>query len=168
MHLPDRSGFPRWARLLTSPWLLSPLLVFALLIGAFLGYGAYSRSKPTHYDRGGDVFAAGVIPDESAAPVPGASARPSVSAAPGAAAAHRNAVSGSGAVSRPQQPSGPTSGPTRLPGAPGVVLPATGAYRLAISGSENVKFGFVPGCHNTFPTTGTLAVGKASGESPTS
>jgi hypothetical protein len=62
----------------------------------------------------------------------------------------------------------PTGRPSPLPGDPSVILPGTGVYRLAVQGSEDVKFGFVPGCRNTFPSTATLAVGKASGESPTS
>src|SRR3954454_23634359 len=169
MHLPDRSGFPRWARVLTSPWLLSPLLVFTLLIGAFISYGAYTRSKPTHYNRGGDVFAAGVSPDAGPSAGPSTSAAPRASASP--AAGKRALRAGQVANSGPaaQQPgSGPTSAPSKLPGASDVVLPATGDYKLAIKGSENVKFGFVPGCHNTFPTTATLGVARASGESPTS
>src|SRR4051794_16748640 len=168
MHLPDRSGFPRWARLLTSPWLLSPLLVFALLIGAFLGYGAYTRSKPTHYNRGGDVFAAGIAPDgaPTTAPTVAATPAPTTAAAAAKSAGHasrsatKSRAVGSGSVRE--------SRPSQLPGAPGVVLPATGTYRLAVQGSENVKFGFVPGCQNTFPTTSALTVGKASGEGPTS
>jgi hypothetical protein len=169
MHLPDRNGLPRWARALTSPWLISPILVFVLLIGAFLGYGAYTRSKPTHYSRGGDVFAAGIAPNPSASPSTLAKPSPRASAATTTAAKHaRGAAAAAANSSSGGQQAAPQSAPSRLPGAPDVVLPATGTYRLAVSGSENVKFGFVPGCHNTFPSTSSLVVSKATGESPTS
>jgi hypothetical protein len=166
MQLPNRSGFPRWVRVLTNPWLLSPVIVFALLIGAFLGYGAYTRSKPTHYSRGGDVFAAGVTPDPgaSALPTAGPSARPSISATPGSVGSH---TVSNGSVSG-QQRTSTSSKPTKLAGSSSVVLPATGTYRLAVKGSESVKFGPVPGCHNAFPGSASMTVAKAAGESPTS
>jgi len=167
MHLSDRRGLPRWARILTSPWLLSPVLVFTLLIGAFVSYGAYTRSKPTHYGRGGDVFAAGLRPGDgpSGAPSGAPSARPSVAASV-APATHPGNVS-NGSHTLPTR-TVPTTKPSRLPGSNDVVLPATGAYALAVSGSESVKFGFVPGCQNTFPRTATITVAKASGEGPSS
>src|SRR3954465_13419755 len=65
-HL-SRSTWPRWARVATSPWLVSPLVVFALLAGAYVGYGAWTRSRPTHYARGGDAFASLVPTHGSAA-----------------------------------------------------------------------------------------------------
>src|SRR3954464_9440829 len=51
-----RSEWPRWARVATSPWVVSPIVVLALLVSAVAGYGAYTRSRPTNYARGG-VFA---------------------------------------------------------------------------------------------------------------
>src|SRR4051812_48327556 len=51
-----RSEWPRWARLATSPWVVSPIVVLGLLVSAVAGYGAYTRSRPTNYARGG-VFA---------------------------------------------------------------------------------------------------------------
>src|SRR3954471_7792126 len=167
MHLPDRRGLPRWARILTSPWLLSPVLVFTLLIGAFVAYGAYTRSKPTHYSRGGDVFAAGVAPGSGPTAAPSVAPSLQPSAAPTATPGTRTGNVSNGSVTQPRG-SVPGSKPSRLPGNGDVVLPATGTYALAISGSESVKFGFVPGCQNTFPSTANLTVSKASGESPTS
>jgi hypothetical protein len=167
MHLPDRRGFPRWARILTSPWLLSPVLAFTLLIGAFEGYAAYSRTKPTHYGRGGDVFAAGLPP--SPVTSGGPSVAPSVRPTPSSAAARGQGASGLPAASRRSGAGGPaTSEPSPLPGGHGAVVPGTGVYRLAVNGSESVKFGPVRGCRNAFPSTATLGVAHASGESPTS
>src|SRR3954471_19598244 len=51
-----RSEWPRWARVATSPWVVSPVVVLGLLVSAVVGYGAYTRSRPTNYARGG-VFA---------------------------------------------------------------------------------------------------------------
>ncbi|MDX6285356.1 MAG: hypothetical protein QOG53_841 [Frankiales bacterium] len=168
-----RSGWPRWARALSSPWLVSPVLVFALLIGAFLGYGAYTRSKPTHYGRGGDVFAAGIPSGDGPSAAPSASTRPSAAAS---AAAHSpgttgvsSAVGGTTSSGRNGRPNGePSSKPTPLTGAPGVVMPATGSYGLSVHGSEHVNFGAFKACNNTFPSSAVLAISKAQGESPTS
>src|SRR5690348_16416062 len=85
MALPNRSTWPRWARVASSAWVVSPFLVFALLIGTFFAYGAYSRSKPTHYSRGGDSFA--VIPD-SGSPSPSTSAARKKQAAAANAKSH--------------------------------------------------------------------------------
>src|SRR5436305_14363140 len=51
-----RSEWPRWARVATSPWVVSPIVVLGLLVSAVAGYGAYTRRRPTNYARGG-VFA---------------------------------------------------------------------------------------------------------------
>ena len=56
MQLLHRDAMPRWARAVTSPWLISPLLVVALAVGGFTAYGAWTRAHPTHYARGGDSF----------------------------------------------------------------------------------------------------------------
>src|SRR5256885_11795123 len=129
MHLPDRRGLPRWARILTSPWLLSPVLVFTLLIGAFVAYGAYTRSKPTHYSRGGDVFAAGVAPDSAPTAAPSVAPSLQPSAAPTATPGTRTGNVSNGTVTQPHG-SVPGSKPSRLPGNSDVVLPATGTYAL--------------------------------------
>src|SRR3954470_14971809 len=57
-----RSEWPRWARAAPSPWVVSPIVVLGLLVSAVAGYGAYTRSRPTNYARGG-VFAP--IPSQS-------------------------------------------------------------------------------------------------------
>src|SRR3954451_5452343 len=118
MHLPDRSGFPRWARIATSPWLLSPLLVFALLIGAFLGYGAYTRSKPTHYARGGDEFPAGSLP--STVPSAAPSVRPSAVPSPGQRGARTPTLVNNGTTTRQRRQTQPATRPTKLPGSSNV------------------------------------------------
>src|SRR3954451_9737192 len=56
MQFLHRDAMPRWARGVTSPWLISPLLVVALAVGGFTAYGAWTRAHPTHYARGGDAF----------------------------------------------------------------------------------------------------------------
>jgi hypothetical protein len=158
---------------LSSPWLVSPVLVLALLIGAFLGYGAYTRSKSTHYGRGGDVFAAGLPSGVGASAAPSASARPSAAASaagqtPGTKGVS-NSVGGAASSGGPSRPQGSASNrPTPLAGAPGVVLPATGSYGLSVQGSEHVNFGPFKACNNTFPSSAVLAISRAQGESPTS
>src|SRR4051794_2179205 len=70
MQFLHRDAMPRWARGVTSPWLISPLLVVALAIGGFTAYGAWTRAHPTHYARGGDSFGVDSLlpsPDASAA-----------------------------------------------------------------------------------------------------
>lgn len=49
----NRSTWPGWARALTTGWVLSPLLVIALLAVTFEGYGYYTRHQKTTYSRGG-------------------------------------------------------------------------------------------------------------------
>src|SRR4051812_45329235 len=56
MQFLHRDAIPRWVRRVTSPWLLSPLLVVALAVGGFTAYAACTRAHPTHYARGGDSF----------------------------------------------------------------------------------------------------------------
>ena len=61
---------------------LVPVLVVAVGIAGFEGYGAYTRSKPVDYSRGGGDFAA--LPSATASPTAGT---PSASAVPGRPAA---------------------------------------------------------------------------------
>src|SRR3954463_508195 len=69
MQFLHRDALPRWARGVTSPWLLSPLLVIALAVGGFTAYGAWTRAHPTHYARGGDAFGVdGLLTSPSASP----------------------------------------------------------------------------------------------------
>lgn len=161
MALPDRSTWPRWARIVSSAWVLSPFLVFALLIGTFFAYGAYTRSQPTHYARGGDSFA--VLPD-SGTPSPSASAghkqRPS-SKTP--SRPHVAAVS-SPAANTTGQTSGAAQAPAKTSTTSGPTYPASGTYQLQVAGEEHVKFGPFSACSNTFPTSSSLVVQPASGE----
>jgi hypothetical protein len=163
----SRASWPKWARVVTSPWLLSPVLVLALLAGAFVGYGAWTRSRPTHYNRGGPFASVGTLPlvpatspragivSPSAGPVarsaaPRGSAVATSSAAPTAAAVRSGNADNTATTA---------SGSTTLP------TPRAGSYALAVSGSEHVKFGPFSACTNTFPSSSQLVVSHASGES---
>ena len=165
MPFPDRTSWPRWARLVSSAWIVSPLVVFGLLAGAFFAYGAYTRSQPTHYARGGDVF--GVVPSPSASSSSASTARTTPSARPSSKA---SGVPGTvvapgkhgGYATKGQSSSGATTQHGVAP-AP-IARPATGTYQLSVSGGEHVKFGPLSACSNTFPTTSSLVVKPASGE----
>jgi hypothetical protein len=174
MPIPSRSTWPRWTRALTSAWVLSPLLVLSLLVGAFFGYGAYTRSQPTHYARGG-AFATIDQPAAGSS----ASARPGAHGAragkrKGATAGHRRTgapttTASSAATSAHRAPTtgGSTSGGHARShgGAPaGPVYPAAGTYGLAVSGKEHVRFGPFSACTNAFPSHAELAVQPAAGE----
>jgi len=169
----DRPAWPRWARVASSAWVLSPLLVFALLIGTFFAYGAYSRSRPTHYSRGGDNFA--LVPG-SASPSPAASATAKKGHAakttqPGKTAAVRaggsTVVTTTGGHSAHGQSSGQSTSGAQTSGgttSSGPVYPATGTYALSVDGEEHVKFGPFSACSNKFPTSSSLVIQPASGE----
>lgn len=148
-----------------------PVLVLAVGFAGFKGYGAYTRSTPVDYSRGGGDFGS----TSAAVPTPGsASARPSVTAAPRNSAAPTSA-SASAAVPRADATIAPSTAAVALvskdPVAQtnaGKVVPAVGSYPLAVTGSEKVQFGPVSFCNQTLPTRTTLVVKKAAGESPTS
>ena len=166
MPLPDRSTWPRWARIASSAWVLSPILVFALLIGTFFAYGAYTRSRPTHYARGGDGFA--VIPDQGSPSPSTAAVRHHKQSSPTKPGGRRN---DSAALTSANGHAGQSSGAGHVPatstgdtGTPAPVRPATGTYQLQVDGQEHVKFGPFSACSNTFPTSSTLVVKPASGE----
>ena len=172
MPFPDRTTWPRWARIASSAWIVSPIVVFALLFGAFFAYGAYTRSQPTHYARGGDVF--GLVPSPSPSSAAGprtqqqshTSKQTKAGHVTGASAAPRSTAASGSHVTRGGSGGQSTSGATTQHGtAPeGITQPATGSYQLAVSGSEHVKFGPFSACTNTFPTSSTLVVKPASGE----
>lgn len=169
MALPDRSTWPRAARIASSAWVLAPFLVFALLIGTFFAYGAYTRSKPTHYARGGDSFA--VLPD-SGSPSPSAAARHGHQVA--TKTKTKNGAHGTAPVTSADHTSGQSSGAGHASSATttttgggsssGPVYPATGTYQLQVDGQEHVKFGPFSACTNTFPSSSTLVIQPASGE----
>ena len=171
MPLPHRSTWPRWARVASSAWVLSPLLVFALLIGGFFAYGAYTRSQPTHYARGGDSFA--LVPSGSPTPTPAAAGHKQhmTTAGKTTKAGHRTKSANGQVVttgrSTPHQTSGQSSGggqTTSGTTTTGPVYPASGTYALDVQGEEHVKFGPFSACSNSFPTSSSLVVQPASGE----
>jgi hypothetical protein len=167
MALPNisswRSTWPRWARVASSAWVLSPLLVFALLIGTFFAYGAYTRSKPTHYARGGDSFA--VIPDsKSPSPLPTTATDHKQRVTPKASASARAAAPVTSVDHNSGQSSSAGHVATKTTSATGPVYPATGTYQLQVDGQEHVRFGPFSACSNTFPTSSSLVVKPASGE----
>jgi hypothetical protein len=184
MRFLHRDAWPRWARAVTSPWLLSPLLVVALAVGGFTAYGAWTRAHPTHYARGGDAFGVdSLLPAPSAsasgrrgkigrnAKKPPAAATGKKKAAATASGRHATGSdsgrrsAGSGSTSGGSASGGSTSGGSTSPSGPsGPVLPAAGTYTLAVDGSENVKFGPYSACHNTFPNRSSLVISPASGE----
>ena len=141
-------------------WL--PLVVLgvgALGIGGFEGYGAYTRSKPVEYSRGGGDFAA--LP--TASPTPGTTAAASASAAPSATPA-ATALPRVQATQRPEPAT--RVGPVATSAA--LVVPAVGTYPLAVQGNEKVQFGPVSFCSQTLPSSTDLVVKRAAGESATS
>src|SRR5437763_5177541 len=168
-----RSEWPRWARVATSPWVVSPIVVLGLLVSAVAGYGAYTRSRPTNYARGG-VFAP--IPSQTPSG-PGLAVVPSSVPTSLALVAPSGGPSGapSTASTTPSETDhtptgGSTVGGTTAAGhvAPAVSTPAVGTYTLAVDGSEHVEFGPFSACTNTFPTQSQLVVSRATGEPGTS
>jgi hypothetical protein len=150
-------------------------IVLALVgIAAFEGYGAYTRSKPVHYDRGGNAFALTDEPTPTAtaratSPTPGTSTTSAPvatrTAGPSSAAPHPSATAD---VAPPVAQ--PTQKPavTRTLTPQGIAVPKTGTYGLAVQGSEKVKFGPVSFCNQKLPTSTHLVVSKAKGESGSS
>lgn len=170
MRVPSRSSWPRWARASTSAWVLSPLIVLTLLVATFVGYGAWTRSRPTTYARGGEVFAAtNPAASSSAGPVsrrpgkkPAAAARRT--AGPRAIATPATSANSSRGGRTGQSVQGGHASASPTPSDAGVVAPATGSYTLSVSGSEHVKFGPFSACANTFPSQASLVVHRAAGE----
>jgi hypothetical protein len=194
----DRSTWPGWARALTTGWLLSPLLVIALLLATFEGYGYYTRHQKTTYAKGG-AFGGGGGGGISAAQ----SHRASQSGRGGSSKhAGSKLVSGGKHVSTLKTGSTQTAATSgnphsSTPGSSGsshstprstspvghhshapkprptstqtpLVTPATGVYTVAVHGSEQAKFGPFSPCHKSFPSRSTIDVHHAAGESPTS
>src|SRR4051812_50136377 len=111
MQFLHRDAWPRWARGVTSPWLISPLLVVALAIGGFTAYGAWTRAHPTHYARGGAAFG-----------VDGLETSPSPTASAGLAK-----------VAKGKRPPAGAAGPLPPPG-PGEGRPGGGGAGAAAAG----------------------------------
>jgi hypothetical protein len=157
-------------RLLSRKAVALPLAVVLLAAVAFAGYGAWTRSRPVHYARGGDQFA--VVTDATPTP-PSAtsSAAPRATASPTASAAAR--TPGTQAISPQAAPTVEPVGSaaTTAPAAPrvkGVAVPRVGRYALQVEGSEKVDFGPVSFCSQSLPKSTDLVVSKAAGEGPTS
>ena len=173
MVLPRRRTWPRWARAATSGWVVSPLLVFALLIGAFLGYGAWTRSRPTHYDRGG-AFTIGALPHTGGGGTgPGSRPASKPGVHPSATPGPSTSTGSTSTSPRPGSTTGtfPTAGSLTSPAATRADSPATprvGDYTLAVSGGEHVSFGPFAACRKTFPSRAVLGVRHAAGESASS
>lgn len=194
----DRSTWPDWARALTTGWVLSPIIVIALLAATFEGYGYYTRHQQTTYSRGGAFGGNDSFNVARSGPNATRSGQRSAAKKKGAAVknggTHVSSLKGTGGSGRPGGSGGPPGGsdpiptgnssrhhpsshgghhsnapaPTPAHTAAPLVTPATGAYTLAVSGSESAKFGPISPCNNRFPSRATLDVHHASGESPTS
>lgn len=152
---------------------LVAVLLVALVTAAFVGYGAYTRSKPVHYARGGQQFAALPSPTATVSMAPSGAPSSTETAAPSTTAAPTTAPSTSGAPSVLPRTDG--SPATEAPGATAptvrgaqVAVPRTGRYGLKVQGSEKVDFGPVSFCSQALPSSTDLVVSKAQGESPTS
>jgi hypothetical protein len=150
----------RTNRALTRPVVALPVALTVLALVAFAGYGAWTRSKPVHYARGGSDFAVVPTPSPTATPAP--------RVVPGTPAAVTSVAPTAGPVA--------TTAPraTGRPAAPVVrrtstlVLPKAGRYGLHVEGSEKVDFGPVSFCSQDLPASSSLVVSKAAGEGPTS
>ncbi|MCW2544176.1 MAG: hypothetical protein JWM40_1728 [Frankiales bacterium] len=151
---------------------LAVAVVLGLGVGGFLGYGAYTRSKPVDYSRGGHDFAAAPPASSTPQPLTATTAAPSASASASAAPSRSSSATAAPIVVGPstQAPTAvataprATAGPTKAV----VAVPRVGVYKLAVSGSEKVKFGVVSFCNQALPKTSDLVVSKAAGESATS
>jgi hypothetical protein len=156
----------RAARALLRPRVVAPLLVITLLVSAFVGYGAWTRSRPVTYARGGSSFA--VVPSTSPTSAPTSAS----SAVPVASLSDPHPVSAASPTSGPAPAApvthAPVVPPLPRPSAAGLVLPRTGRYGLHVDGSEKVDFGPVSFCSQDLPESTALVVSKAAGEGPTS
>jgi hypothetical protein len=196
MATKDRTTWPGWARALTTGWVLSPLIVIALVLVTFEGYGLYTRHQNTTYPRGGSFGATGEPAAQVKAPKQAAKAHGGHSTRPGATTKGKHpgikTKHVSGAESTGSNPglsgthspkSHPSSTPSHGGGSGGGsqpqptstshtaadrLSPQTGTYTLAVTGSETAKFGPISACNNTFPSRATLDVHHAAGESATS
>lgn len=150
-------------RTLARPVVALPLVAVLLSVAALAGYGAWTRSRPVHYARGGSDFAVvpSASPSASAAPAPPSAVRATPAATP-------SAVPASGAVATAAPHPSSAGQQPAIKGSNGLVLPRTGRYGLRVEGSETVDFGPVSFCSQDLPSTSSLVVSKAQGEGPTS
>lgn len=141
-----------------------PLATVLTGAAAFVGYGAWSRSQPVEYSRGGAFAAAddvlGVTPPPASSPVPQRSAGATVSAHSSATPSGRRAP-GSAARARPPAAAPPltaTDPPAAAAPATAARVPRPGTYRLAAEGSERASFGPVSVCRSTVPSSSSWVV----------
>ena len=138
-----------------------PVAVAVVGAVAFVGYGAWSRAQPVEYSRGGAFVAEdALVPTD--APVPAASAAATRGAAPSTEAVRSPSVRPTTASrGRVVVPASPTAdAPVAAPAA-GPVRPATGTYRLAVTGTERATFGPVSVCSSDLPASSAWTVRRA-------
>lgn len=148
--------------------LVAPVAVVAVGTSAFLGYGAWSRSQPVQYARGG----AFVVDDGPAAAAPvveeAEAAQPSPTPTAGAAPTARAAASQASSRGRPRTRAAvatPVPADSPVPVAAEATAartePVAGTYRLRVSGKERASFGPISPCSRSFPSASSWSVRKA-------
>ena len=145
-----------------------PTAVVAVAVLSFVSYGAYTRSKPVDYARGGSAFA--VDPSPSSSSSTRATPQPSVTAGP-TPTATSSPTPGASTTAAPTLPRAEQTGvpaPLATAEAAGVLLPRYGTYGLKVEGSEKVDFGPLSFCSQSLPSTAKLVIAHAAGEGPTS
>lgn len=112
---------------------LIALVVVASMVGAFVGYGWWTRRAPVSFSEGG-AFGSSASPaaSASAATSGSASARPTTTVEP--------------SPEPTVQANKRTTGPARVRPAGSIAPPAPGTYSYTGSGRENVKFGPASAC----------------------
>lgn len=162
---------------LTRKSVVIPVAVVVAAFAAFEGYGAYTRSTPVDYSRGGQAFAAPTpTPGQALPGPPTATGTSSTPAGPSPSTSPSPDQSAASLVDSPTPHPTFTATATQTTAAAGsapvqassVAVPRTGTYQLTVDGSEKVKFGAVGFCNQSLPSRTTLVVAKAAGESPTS
>lgn len=138
-----REPWPRWARVLSSGWIVWPFGIVSLLIVSLVTYGALTTAGPPKPSVGG-AFGA-----PTSSPTSGSL---SGSLLP--------TVSPSSTISPPGASASLTPGvqPERGGGAKTFALPMAGAYRVKVEGTEGVKLSAFGFCNRSFPSTTTLYV----------
>jgi hypothetical protein len=141
------------------------VLVLAML-GAFLGYGWWTRRGDDENSRGGADFLdaeqlASAPPSVAPTAPPGAGPVDKPTATP-TAQARASAAPSATSAPEPARTAKPAPVATAKPS--GVRRPGTGIYKLAVSGKEGVKFGPLSFCDRTLPTASSLVVAPAQGE----
>jgi hypothetical protein len=153
-----REPWPRWARALSSGWVVWPFGVASLLITYMLVYGAFTTAPPPEFSRGG-AFGSPDLPGS-----PNSSVDPTGSGTIATSPTGTVSPTGTG-TTRPSVRPTATATKTLPPPPPGLVLPTPGAYNVQVDGTEQPKFSFVPVCGRRFPTSSTMYVRRIDGNS---